>query len=90
MSEKKAALERARRKGAITPFPGQALGGFEGGVPDSRDHSPTDGPNQSPANGETKRLDITELDAGKVILQFFAKKDISNACRMLYITASAH
>ena len=55
LTEKKSALERARRKGAITVFPGQ--NGFQGG-------SET-GSNQNVPHDNGKRLDVTELDAGK-------------------------
>ena len=56
LSEKKAALERARRKGAITPFPGQ--------INLRNGSNPEDG-GLSPTNSERgKNIDITELDAG--------------------------
>ena len=52
LSEKKAAMERMRRKGAITPFPRQ--NGFGS---DRASHSETE---------VGKPMDITELDAGNV------------------------
>ena len=53
LSEKKAAMERARRKGAITPFPRQ------NGLSNRASISETT------MEAETgKRMDITELDAG--------------------------
>ena len=52
LSEKKAAMERARRKGAITPFPRQNGFSDRGSNDNSEDAT------------EAKRMDITELDAG--------------------------
>lgn len=56
LAEKKSALERARRKGTISPLPGQ--NGFRNGG--------RNGSNSS--NG--KQVDITELDAGKKSLHY--------------------
>ena len=60
LSEKKAALERARRKGAITPFPGQISmrNGSQNPEEGIDDLSPTNSQNGG------KNMDITELDAG--------------------------
>ena len=62
LSEKKAALERARRKGAITPFPGQ-INLRNGNNPEEGGLSPTNS-----HSGEGKNIDITELDAGRDLL----------------------
>ena len=59
LSEKKAALERARRKGAITPFPGQ-INLRNGNNPEEGGLSPTNS-----QSGGGKNIDITELDAGR-------------------------
>ncbi len=66
LAEKKSALERARRKGAITPFPGQNMGEDAGSTSDPGTPINGDPASNASVNGETKRLDITELDAGKL------------------------
>lgn len=72
LAEKKSALERAKRKGAITPFPGQD--GYKEG--DDKGDGGSIGSDRSTSNlnetgdndrrPESKRLDITELDAESV------------------------
>lgn len=75
LAEKKLAIERARRKGAIQPFPGQGLpmeDDPEVDPDDDNSNSNHVGGNTN-ANGDTRRgsrrsLDITELGAGMFII----------------------
>lgn len=68
LAEKKSAMERAQRKGAITPFPGQTNFGSVGGMgTTSMIGSNVDGfghGGQGGVGSEGKSLAITELDAG--------------------------
>lgn len=65
LAEKKSAMERAQRRGAITPFPGSGFGSsammrgsVAGSTADGFGHRGGPGPNGKP-------LTITELDAGE-------------------------
>ena len=66
LAEKKSAMERAQRRGAITPFPGSGYGSsgmlrgsVAGSTVDGFGHRGGPGPNGKP-------LTITELDAGEM------------------------
>ena len=61
LAEKKTAMERAQRRGAITPFPGQT--GF--GSSAVLKGSTADGAGYGAGSNGGKPLSITELDAGE-------------------------
>jgi hypothetical protein len=63
LAEKKTAMERAQRRGAITPFPGHSGFGSSSVLRGSGAGSIGDGYGTGPGNG--KSLTITELDAGE-------------------------
>ena len=69
LAEKKNAIERARRKGAIQPFPGQNALPLEDQM--TRPSSSADGRKQQNSAGSSRgggvksRMDVTELDVGQ-------------------------
>ena len=78
LKEKKAALERARRKGAITPFPGQNGFAIEGAFEDGYDGEASVGEEgRSPNLNVSNRYAKSSLSLKFVLL--FSKEEESQA-----------